>query len=94
MSDSEFPLPPHGKTPPARREAANDGGQQPGAGEQPCRWCGELTSVKTLADLGARCFRCYAAYCRGPLPTAKVLSREERVAAMRKLDQLGDGGSR
>lgn len=31
-----------------------------------CTTCGTTTDVKTLTDFGARCFPCYAAYCREP----------------------------
>ncbi len=30
---------------------------------QPCRWCGESTLRTMLAQYGARCFRCFEAYC-------------------------------
>lgn len=28
-----------------------------------CRWCNAMTPVAALASYGARCFRCYEAYC-------------------------------
>lgn len=33
-----------------------------------CGWCGEPTEAATLSSFGARCGRCYAAYCNTPAP--------------------------
>lgn len=32
--------------------------------EMPCRWCGKLASIGSLNTYGARCFKCYEAYCQ------------------------------
>jgi hypothetical protein len=50
------PLPPHGQVPanlPTLRA---------------CNGCNEPTPIATLAQLGARCQDCHAAYCRAPKP--------------------------
>ena len=35
----------------------------PLVGRMPCLWCGEPTLIPTLNHLGARCQRCFDAYC-------------------------------
>lgn len=52
--DDETPLPPHGTPPDERR--------------RPCMPCGKATLAATLSNYGGRCFECYQAYCRSPLP--------------------------
>lgn len=43
-----------------------------GVGEpMPCMVCGAITPHKTLSTLGARCARCFKAYCEAPQPPAK-----------------------
>lgn len=48
----------------------------------PCRWCQALTSIETLNALGARCEKCYEAYCQAPPPPpAPRRSRSPKPAA-------------
>jgi hypothetical protein len=54
-------LPPHGIPPPSSD-------YQPA----PCQRCYTLTDRKQLAQYGARCFRCYEAFCREPQPRRDV----------------------
>lgn len=41
----------------------------------PCLWCRDATPVSVLNHLGARCSRCYAAYCRAPQPAPHVADK-------------------
>lgn len=34
----------------------------------PCRWCQKPTKRETLSNYGARCWKCYEAYCIAPIP--------------------------
>lgn len=52
-----------------RAETVTDGGFRP---ELRCRLCGSDTSFETLAMLGARCGRCYLAYCSNVPAAPKV----------------------
>lgn len=69
----ETPLPPHG--------------QAPGVAQRkPCMRCGDPTLVATLNHYGARCFTCYEAYCREPLP---ALAPQIRKPMRSLLDETG-----
>lgn len=52
--DDDVPLPPRGRAPVS----------EPVKAIHHCRWCGVETSYDTMAKLGARCVRCFDAYCR------------------------------
>lgn len=69
--DEEVPLAPHG-APPLPID--------PGDVRLPCLSCSDLTKRKVLAQLGARCQRCYDAYCRAPQPTParSIYARREQ----------------
>ena len=58
--DEDVPLPPHGKAP------------QMQAKRHQCRYCGGEATYETLATYGARCYHCYAAYCREQRTFAEV----------------------
>lgn len=50
------------------------------AGElrRPCAWCQKPTPVQVLIHLGARCQRCFDAWCAAPQP-APPAARHERA---------------
>lgn len=47
----------------------------------PCRWCGGDTLLATLAQYGARCFRCYEASCREAQPKPRIAPDKQRYGA-------------
>lgn len=55
--DNVIQLPPHGALPAVI------------GGRLPCLWCNAPTAGTTLAAYGARCLRCYEAYCREQQPS-------------------------
>ena len=68
-----------------RRVAEKMGGGSTGD-KLPCRVCDEPTERATLTDLGARCFRCYAAFCRDGSPDKSgpgqlTLAQKQQVMA-------------
>lgn len=61
----------------------------------PCRWCSAPTRRAVLADLGARCIRCYQAYCQAPQPGVKDVGDKRHgtrswADALRKREQSGE----
>jgi hypothetical protein len=69
MNREDIPLPPHG-VPPKREELL-----------MPCTRCGESTEHSTLRMYGARCFRCFLAYCREPQLPQKLFVRREKLVS-------------
>lgn len=71
-----------------RKELAETMGPTDGA-PAPCGFCREMTPHETLRNFGARCGRCFSAYCRAvpELPKADVKREDvgERQYAARRL---------
>ncbi len=68
--DDDIPLPPRGRAPVAEASKA----------VHLCRYCGDETPYETMATLGARCGRCYAAYC-AVLPRVPYVDEAAAVPA-------------
>jgi hypothetical protein len=93
MNDDDVTiLHPHGKPPPV----------DTGGALLPCLWCKTPTQRATLAHYGARCWRCYEAYCGevqprpdfmgdrrvdGPLAWARALKAREEAGERLSLVQ-------
>jgi len=62
--------------------------------DKPCTFCGAMTEHKTLVMLGARCMRCYTAYCNEkrdwPNVTANLTAPGDRLAWVRRLEYRRD----
>lgn len=68
--DNVVVLPPHGRPPVVRQPEAM----------LVCGWCHAPTDHSTLSTYGARCFRCYQAYCREPMPPGMLPSKAAKDA--------------
>jgi hypothetical protein len=68
--DNVVVLPPHGRPPKVPDDATM----------LPCGWCQTMTDRAALSTYGARCFRCYQAYCREPQPGGSLPSKAEKDA--------------
>jgi hypothetical protein len=76
MSDDDnvIPLPPHGRPPKSQTAEPEN------AALLPCGWCSTPTDRNTLSTFGARCARCYQAYCREPQPPGLLPSKAAKDA--------------
>jgi uncharacterized membrane protein len=67
-------------------------------GHLPCRWCQATTPKADLATYGARCRRCYEAYCAEANPRNRVavgpMTLAEKQAVIRSIANIGKGGVR
>lgn len=63
-------------------------------GPLPCSFCGDLTSRSVLAHLGARCSRCYEAYCRAPQRKVNVGDKRQSprawAHALKRREEAGE----
>jgi hypothetical protein len=61
----------------------------------PCRWCQASTPVADLAEYGARCRRCYDAYCAEANPRNRrnvgPLTLAEKRAVISAIANVGKG---
>lgn len=75
----------HGKPPPV----------EVGGTLLPCHRCQTLTQRATLAQYGARCYRCYEAYCQEPQPSPrfmgdKKLGDKDWAVALKAREESGE----
>jgi hypothetical protein len=66
--DDETVLPPHGEMPATEQRL-------------PCRFCGTSTLRPILVQYGARCYRCYVAYCEEPPTRRGLIAGDKRQGA-------------